>query len=320
MDPIGGAHIFIANPAVNGSNITVITLLADSNGLRHLGLKAYLATSCDHAIALSDLTLIEMRKSNALSTSRNSLRITAQFTQQTYVLRRTDEILAENITAASQIPSLFDYEETIQLAGLSRQLQAIPEPPGLRAHMAELEANAQTVMSRLTEEVAPLEAGLVDAATDFSQAELTQIRTTAGITDSTRSKLLGLLKETTGSFILANQEPGRREPMLLRDAMGLFAFRYSLCMLLYYMEWVRVGRTTGKALPRRVNDVVDMQIAAMGTFFNGVLSADTALQVISNTARGVLRGFGAYVGDDWRVPVPDGEADQSREDHPGETG
>ncbi|RSU45861.1 hypothetical protein [Sphingobium yanoikuyae] len=31
-------------------------------------------------------------------------------------------------------------------------------------------------------------------------------------------------------------------------------------MLLYYMEWMRVGRTPGKALPRRVNDVVDMQI------------------------------------------------------------
>ncbi|WP_164546205.1 hypothetical protein [Sphingobium yanoikuyae] len=108
--------------------------------------------------------MIEMRKSNALSTWRNSLRITAQFTQQTYVLRRTDEILAENITSASQIPSLFDYEETIKLAGLSRQLQAIREPPGLQAHMAELEANAQTVMSRLIEEVAPLEAGLDAAA------------------------------------------------------------------------------------------------------------------------------------------------------------
>ena len=92
--------------------------------------------------------------------------------------------------------------------------------------------------------------------------------------------------------------------MLLRDAMGLFAFRYSLCMLLYYMEWVRVGRTVGKNLPRRVNDVVDMQIAAMGTFFNGVLSADDNLQIVSNTARRVLRGFGAYVGTDWRPPQP----------------
>jgi hypothetical protein len=170
--------------------------------------------------------------------------------------------------------------------------------------MAEHEANARLIMSRLADQVAELEPGLVNAARDFTQAELTQIRTVQHIEDSTRRKLLDLLKQTTGSFILQNQDPGRRAPMLLRDAMGLFAFRYSLCMLLYYMEWVRVGRTVGKNLPRRVNDVVDMQIAAMGTFFNGVLSADDNLQIVSNTARRVLRGFGAYVGTDWRPPQP----------------
>ncbi|WP_137898907.1 hypothetical protein [Sphingomonas sp. 2SG] len=81
--------------------------------------------------------------------------------------------------------------------------------------------------------------------------------------------------------------------------MGLFAFRYSLCCLLYYMIWVREGRTS-RPSARRVNDVVDMQVAAMATFFNGVLSADAGLQDISFGARSVLRGFGAFVGEDWR--------------------
>lgn len=280
----------------------MITLLADSNALRHVGLKAYLAHSRNHAIALSDLTLVEMRKSNALSTSRDSLLIASQYLQQVYVLRRTDEMLGENITSSDQVANLLDYQAGIDLSNLCRRLQTIPEPAGLRVEMAEHESNARVVMQRLTEEVAALEPGLVDAAKDFTQAELKQIRTFSDVTETTRRKLLDLLKETTGSFILQNQEPGRREPMLLKETMGMFAFRYSLCMLLYYMEWVRVGRTTGKKLTRRVNDVVDMQVAAMGTYFNGVLSADENLQVVSNTARGVLRGFGAYVGEDWRVP------------------
>lgn len=287
----------------------MITLIADSNGLRHPGLKAYLAASRDHAIALSDLTLVEMRKSNAFSTSRNSLRIASQFSEQVFVLRRTDQILDENIISEAQATALFDYDETIELAGLARHLQTLPEPPGLRAHMAELEASAQLIMTNLVEEVAPLEDGLVEAAKDFTSGELTQIRTASGLTDGTRDKLLDLLKITTGEFILKNQQPGRRGKMKLRDAMGLFAFRYSLCMLIYYIEWVRVGRTTGKKLSRRVNDVVDMQIAAMATYFNGVLSADAALQTVSCAARDILRGFGAYVGEDWRVPVPEGNSD-----------
>ena len=280
----------------------MITLLADSNALRHVGLKAYLAASRNHMMALSDLTLVEMRKSNALSTSRDSLLIASQYLQQVFVLRRTDDMLGENITSGDQVPNLLDYQAGIDLASLCRRLQTFPEPPGLRAEMAEHEANARLVIQRLTEEVVALEPGLVDAAKDFTQAELKQIRTFSGVTETTRRKLLDLLKETTGNFILQNQEPGRRKPMMLKEAMGMFAFRYSLCMLLYYMEWVRVGRTTGKKLTRRVNDVVDMQVAAMATYFNGVLSADENLQIVSNTARGVLRGFGAYVGEDWRVP------------------
>jgi hypothetical protein len=280
----------------------MITLLADSNALRHPGLKVFLQASRDHAIALSDLTLVEMRKTKALSTSRESLQILARYPQQSYALRRTDEMLAENITSGDQTHILFDYEATVYLTDLSRRLLKLPPPAGLREEMAEHEADARLIMARLTQEVAALEPGLVSAAKDFTQTELTQIRTMKDVADSTRRKLLDLLKETTGSFILENQVPGRRAPMLLRDAMGLFAFRYSLCMLLYYMEWVRIGRQTGKRLQLRVNDVVDMQLAAMGTFFNGVLSADENLLIVSNTARGVLRGFGAYVGEDWRVP------------------
>jgi hypothetical protein len=113
--------------------------------------------------------------------------------------------------------------------------------------MAQHEVDAQLIIARLTEEVSALEPGLVSAAKDFTQAELTQIRTMTDVADSTRRKLLDLLKETTGTFILQNQEPGRRAPMLLRDTMGLFAFRYSLCMLLYYMEWVRIGRQTARS-------------------------------------------------------------------------
>jgi hypothetical protein len=286
----------------------MITLLADSNALRHPGLKAYLQASRDHAIALSDLTLVEMRKTRALSTSRGSLQIVAHYAQQSYALRRTHEMLGENITSEEQNHVLFDYEATDYLAGLARRLLTLPPPGGLVEEMAQHEADAQLIMVRLTEEVSALEPGLVSAAKDFTQAELTQIRTMTDVADSTRRKLLDLLKETTGTFILQNQEPGRRAPMLLRNTMGLFAFRYSLCMLLYYMEWVRIGRQTGKKLPLRVNDVVDMQLAAMGTYFNGVLSADENLQIVSNTARGVLRGFGAYVGEDWRVPQPPPES------------
>jgi len=155
----------------------MITLLADSNALRHPGLKAYLQASRDHAIALSDLTLVEMRKTRALSTSRESLQIVAHYAQQSYALRRTHEMLGENITSEEQTHVLLDYEATAYLTGLARRLLTLPPPGGLVEEMAQHEVNAQLIIARLTEEVSALEPSLVSAAKDFTQAELTQIRT-----------------------------------------------------------------------------------------------------------------------------------------------
>ena len=70
-------------------------------------------------------------------------------------------------------------------------------------------------------------------------------RTVSGVADSTRRKLIDLLRGFTGRFILQDQEPGRRKPMLLREAMGSFAFRYSLCMLPYYIGFLRLPSESG---------------------------------------------------------------------------
>lgn len=285
----------------------MITLLADTNALRHQGLKSFLQASRDHTIALSDLTLVEMHKKNALSTARESLQIVRSFPSQVYVLKRTDQLLDANITSSDQTSQLIDFEAGVDLAVLASELGVVPTPVGLPEHMEELERDARLLMERLSAEVAELEPGLIDAAKDFSNDELVQIRTGEDVTDQTRDKLRTLLKDTTARFILQNQQPGRREPLLVSEARGMFGFRYSLCMVLYYMEWVRLGRT-GKKLKRRVNDVIDKQVAALGTYFNGVLSADGDLQDTSYGARRLLRGFGAFVGDDWQPHIPDGES------------
>jgi hypothetical protein len=277
----------------------MIMLVVDSNALRHRGLEAYLAESRDHAVVFSDLTLKEMRKRNALLTSRHSLRIAAKFPLQLYTLRRTDQLLAANVTGAEEVGQLFDYGEGMKLQALCRALRSVPVPQGLAQEMADAEQDARTFMARLAQEVLALEPALLDAAEDFTTAELNQIRDRDGVTAATQRKLLDLLKATTRDFIRANQDPHRRAPLLVRDTLGTFAFRYSLCMVLYYLEWVRVGRTTGKKVDRRVNDVVDMQLAALASYFNGVLSADNTLQATSQTAREILRRFGAYVGVDW---------------------
>lgn len=143
---------------------------------------------------------------------------------------------------------------------------------------------------------------MVDAIKVFDNRDLAALRGpgNATIPHETMGRVFDLLLRSTRDFMVRNQQKGGSEPMKVVDAMSMFGFRYSLCVLLYTLDWVRSGSSRGRQLKKRVNDVIDLQVAAVGTFFNGVLSADKKLQDVSRGARHLLRLWGAYVGPDWR--------------------
>lgn len=277
-------------------------LLADSNALRHPHLKAYLAASRDHRIVLSDLTLIEMRKKNPVSTSRESLLIASQFRNQVFVMKRTFEILELNVATASDVDALFDYQAGIELDEIITDLMTLPPPDRLKIRMAALEAEAVNVIAELGKQMVGLEEAMVDITNEFNQAQLKQLRTGVEVSEETQQILFRLLKETTARFFIDNHAPIAGKGILLAKARGMFAFRYSLCMMIYYILWVQAGRQTGKKEQLRVNDVIDMQLSAISTYFNGVLSRDALVWETSRASRAILRRYGAYVGEDWIVP------------------
>jgi hypothetical protein len=139
---------------------------------------------------------------------------------------------------------------------------------------------------------------MIKLVAEFSASEVSRIRRFQPVDEATKRKVWELLKDTTRDSIVRNQLPPEGYKLGIRDAMGMFAFRYALCIMIYYLNWVADGSTV-KKLDRRVNDVIDLQIAAMATFFNGVLSMDKQVRSVSQGARAALRNFGSFVGDDW---------------------
>ena len=276
----------------------MIALLADSNALENPVLRSYLEASRDHVVLLSDLVLIEMRKKRALSTSRGSLRIVASRPSQMYLLRPTHEVVAERIASSADATALFDFPGTIELEGVARALGVLPTPAGLAEYMVEAEKGAAWQFETLRQEVIDLEPAMIKLVGEFSASEVSRIRRFQPVDEATKRKVWELLKDTTRDSIVRNQLPPKGYKLGIRDAMGMFAFRYALCIMIYYLNWVADGSTV-KKLDRRVNDVIDLQIAAMATFFNGVLSMDKQVRSVSQGARAALRNFGSFVGDDW---------------------
>jgi hypothetical protein len=89
--------------------------------------------------------------------------------------------------------------------------------------------------------------------------------------------------------------PERRYPRINGHALNFFIFRYAMCIVLLYTRWVHVGQQE-RPEAKLINDVVDMHIAAVGTFFGGVLSKDERLLGVHREARYLLRIGRAYVG------------------------
>lgn len=146
----------------------------------------------------------------------------------------------------------------------------------------------------MSAEIREYDDALRERSLSFSASQLTEIRTSNGVSDETRKKISDLLHEVTGQFILSYQEPNRTAPMATATVRNMFAFRYALCVVLFYLEWVRQGRSH-KKLTKRLNDIIDLQIATVSTFFSGVASNDTMTLAIAREATTILAKWGAFI-------------------------
>lgn len=200
------------------------------------------------------------------------------------------------------IDLLFDYEASIELDHIGHGLRELPPSADLKTRMTELETEAANIIAELGKQMIGLEEALVDITKEFKQPQLKELRTGENVSEKTREILFRLLKETTARFFVDNQPRPSRKGIKLTEALGMFGFRYSLCMMVYYILWVQNGRQTGRAEHLRINDVIDMQLAALSTYFSGVLSGDGLVWDTSSAARAILRCYGAYVPDDWVLP------------------
>src|SRR3546814_11418668 len=94
---------------------------------------------------------------------------------------------------------------------------------------------------RLREEGADGEEAVVGAAGESTREERRAIATQQKVSEATRLKAIDLLLEATRNFMIDNQQKQGAEPMKVKDAMNMFAFRYSLCVLIHTIE---IGRAS----------------------------------------------------------------------------
>lgn len=271
-------------------------LIVDSNFLQKPALREYLGASRSNRIALTEEVLVEMHKRDPRYTITECLEQARVFPKQVVILRGVTSIYSHPIRSAADRRKLIDIRQTRGFADWYDDVVAAAGDATMCRLLKEAERQAQAQIAEIARSVQHIQPIFRNIKKRFNEEELAQLRKRQPYSETTQKKLLDTMYAMSRALFVYAKVPKHRYPQLNHHAFRYFIFRYAMCMTLLYTRWVFLGNLsddTGKL----INHVVDMHLAALGTFFGGVMSDDKMLVDVHREARWLLRISGqAFVG------------------------
>jgi hypothetical protein len=277
-----------------GHNMGIVRKVIDSNHLRSPALKRYLAQSRANVAVLTEFVLLEAHKQDPLVTLPKSIEILAQHAAQVALLRTSENLLGFRGRSAGLQRRLIDERRSAEFPRFCRQARAAvagdaPSRAAIlntahiaRAHIDSLVAAAPTVIDLFEHH-----------ARRFEPDEVRAIRTGTPYAPATQLKLIDIVFESATD--VARATGAIRTAVQPAEIVNLPVFRYCLCMMILLTRWIVGGRQKGSNPASIANDVIDANIAAYATYFDGVLTADRKLIALHREARHILIEIGGTV-------------------------
>lgn len=266
-------------------------LIVDSNYLRKPALRQFLSKTRPNQIALAEEVLVEMHKREPAYTVKNSLEIARAFPKQVVVLHGVTRIYGLPIRSAADARKLIDKRQTNNFARWYDDVLLSERDEMTANFLVAAQEQAQAQVDEIGATVMHIQPIFQSLKQRFDKDELTQLRRRIPYTESTQRKLLDIIYEISSVLFTNTNVPKSQYPLLNVHAFRYFIFRYAMCMTLLYTRWVYRGNLSGDT-NKLINHVMDMHLAALGTFLSGVLSDDAMLIDVHREARFLLRVSG----------------------------
>ena len=260
----------------------------DSNQLRSLELRAFLAQSRHNIAVLTDYSVIEAYKGSSLEGIYRSMSILSDFSDQVVILKATSVVCGLNGRAAGLQKRLIDSRQTVGFGQYVQDLRSA-QAGNREAHQKLLDhgAAASVQVGRILKDTKALGEGIQGIAKLYSQEERALIRLnqshTPELIDKTGKFILELAAQMFGSHPKVTAIPTYGE------LLNTFIFRHALCTFLLALDWGANGGVQDAKPERLQNDLIDMNFAAYGTFFDGLMSGDAKCLQVHKQARIWLR-------------------------------
>lgn len=271
-------------------------LIADSNFLQKPALREYLTVGRSNRIAIAEEVLIEMHKREPALTVRKNLEVARSYPAQVVVLRGVTGVYGLPINSAAAARQLIDKRQTAGFAQWYDDILQAADDTVMSQFLAGAEKQAQAQIEEIAATVQHIQPIFRKIKKRFNREELAQLRKRVSYDEGIQRKLIDIMYAISRALFLKTNVSERQYPQLNSHAFRYFIFRYAMCMTLLYTRWVHHGNLSDDT-DKMVNHVMDMHLAALGTFFGGVLSDDEMLIDVHREARLLLRATGkAFVG------------------------
>jgi len=282
-------------------------LVIDTNYLADTGLETYLAASRHHYGLISQVTMIEVHKEFAETNARRLMRIACRYPGQIKVMRDLADLTDMEGSTQRLARRMVDEDQTARFGAYCETVIGAPMDGAITRQFAFFEEQSKGYIAEVAETAPRIFNLFRQAERAFDAGDVRHLRQRRSYPAGLQEKMVHLAFAIREVLI---REERDRFPRETRLAINTYLFRYCLLVALFFARWVKTGRMDITNQDRLINQILDMKIAAVATFYDGLLSRETKMMEMFEEAVFVSAGLGGYVrcgkGPPPRVDKPHG--------------
>jgi hypothetical protein len=274
-------------------------VVIDSNRLNSDELRMFLTMSAENKAVITDYAWMEAYKHGSPESVVRSFRVLSDFPEQVILLKGTKAVgaldaRAPGIANRMIVPrSVREFTNTVK--GLR---QASKGDRGVIAQIRDHQLAAQEQMAKALADAAELIPILSENAKNlFTQEEISRFRNGKSYSLKTGDTIVNAAEHMSRGFFKRHPEHPRLPSR--NSLVNTFLYRYALASILHLIEWIRCGSQTEISAEKIRNDLVDLNFAVYGSYFNGLMTADSKLSRRHGELRHVLRILGGRMPDEY---------------------
>jgi hypothetical protein len=257
----------------------------DNSMLQSTDLQRYLSASPLHFAVLPDFVAIESYKVSSVEEILKRWKIISQFPRQALVLKGTSIICGLRGRARGLQSRMIDYKQTAAFPKFCEKLKKTQMGDArYQRALLELSAAAQQEIATASAAVPKVMESRRQLASTYTQSEARAIRIREELPQSLKVKFVRNV--CLLFWMLMRDHPRVRDlPNNFDDGCNLYLFRFALCIHIWLLEWIAEGSNEQSNAGRVRNDLIDLHVAAYGTYFDGLMTGDDRMAYIHSMAQ-----------------------------------